>query len=314
MKIDTHTFNEILPQHRLDKNLQCFVKKNSFQGHLTIHVGASPCVKMSILPAGFSVDTYVCPILECDKTFDLKDQLTAHMTVHSNNNCTVCGKTFKQKYDLARHGKVHSNERPYSCEVCLKSFKRRPDLVQHMKTHSERHKCLECGKGFKCKGALSRHLRVHTGECTYTCSVCEQSFNRRNNLKTHMKIHLKETPLKCQKCEKNFALKCHLKEHLRLHAYEGFICPICHKTFSTRNTLSHHVRTHKHQLEFNLNDSQSNQESVVSAKSEMSTTVDQGTEFKAYTEPISAVDEKNMCDFHNSESPYIINVKIEEDV
>ena len=46
--------------------------------------------------------------------------------------------------------------------------------------------CPLCGKMLQSRGALARHMPVHTGERPFACQVCHKSFNRKGNLKRHM--------------------------------------------------------------------------------------------------------------------------------
>ena len=65
-----------------------------------------------------------------------------------------------------------------------------------MTTHSDEtpHTCLTCGKSFKTKDLLSKHLKVHTVH-----TVCYKSFSRSDNLAAHMETYSKTSLLRLNK-------------------------------------------------------------------------------------------------------------------
>ena len=69
---------------------------------------------------------------ECNKTFGLKNSLTAHMGVHTNDKpfkCSFCEKAFERKDTLSGHTiRMHTKEFPFCCEFCQKGFIKACDL------------------------------------------------------------------------------------------------------------------------------------------------------------------------------------------
>lgn len=75
--------------------------------------------------------------------------------------------------------------------------------------------CSHCGKSFKTKSHLQRHILTHTGEKPYHCSRCGSKFNQSSSLRNHIiAIHTKEYPHYCQHCNKGFLMPALLHKHL----------------------------------------------------------------------------------------------------
>lgn len=53
--------------------------------------------------------------------------------------------------------------------------------------------CNICGKSFRTRWHLERHMLIHTGEKPFSCEVCGRRFNLKHNWKTHMLVHLENT-------------------------------------------------------------------------------------------------------------------------
>lgn len=106
--------------------------------------------------------------------------------------CDICGKMWKTRGELNAHKITHSDARPYICEICgqvgfwpnkillyftwvisllsfLQAYKHKPALDVHVGMHRGiyHHQCPYCQKAFTQKGALQRHLPIHTGDLPY---------------------------------------------------------------------------------------------------------------------------------------------------
>lgn len=75
--------------------------------------------------------------------------------------------------------------------------------------------CSHCGKSFKTKSHLQRHILTHTGEKPYHCNRCGSKFNQSSSLRNHIiAIHTKEYPHYCPHCNKGFLMPALLSKHL----------------------------------------------------------------------------------------------------
>lgn len=75
--------------------------------------------------------------------------------------------------------------------------------------------CEFCGKSFKSKYFLDRHVKTHLGDKTVSCEHCGKVFMQKNQLKVHMKIHSNLRPFKCPDCSNTFSTSGNLKTHIK---------------------------------------------------------------------------------------------------
>jgi len=76
--------------------------------------------------------------------------------------------------------------------------------------------CSHCGKSFKTKSHLQRHILTHTGEKPYHCNRCGAKFNQSSSLRNHIiALHTKEYPHFCNTCQKGFLMPALLQKHLQ---------------------------------------------------------------------------------------------------
>ncbi|XP_060558917.1 gastrula zinc finger protein xFG20-1-like [Ruditapes philippinarum] len=107
---------------------------------------------------------HVCSV--CKKTFLEKHQLQSHMIQHGSEKfkCIMpnCDKQYSSKTALKRHVVHFHEKKSYSCSTCNIAYSDKHVLKDHVvavHTHGCSHRCSNCGKGFKWRASLSRHMK-----------------------------------------------------------------------------------------------------------------------------------------------------------
>jgi KRAB domain-containing zinc finger protein len=86
------------------------------------------------------------------------------------------------------------SQRLFNCTVCGRGFKRKYHLERHMLSHSDfkPYTCELCGQGYKRKEKLDRHSLKHLGNMSFACPNCQQRFSSHQGLQEHMTTHIKQ--------------------------------------------------------------------------------------------------------------------------
>ncbi|KAM3913732.1 uncharacterized protein RB166_018926 [Leptodactylus fuscus] len=145
----------------------------------------------------------------------------------------------------------------FPCPECGKNFRYKWHLNKHLRIHrgDKPYACYECGLCFKEKFNLANHLKIHTGEKPFLCSQCGKRFSTKSNLLEHLRVHTGEKPFPCSECGKCFKNKSHLVEHQRIHTGEKpYPCSECGKGFTSKSRLLKHLRVHTGEKPFSCSE------------------------------------------------------------
>uniref|UniRef100_A0AAX7VNR1 C2H2-type domain-containing protein n=1 Tax=Astatotilapia calliptera TaxID=8154 RepID=A0AAX7VNR1_ASTCA len=131
------------------------------------------------------------------------------------------------------------------CVLCGKIFRHRGNLLKHVKLHSDspEHLCGVCKQRFESSDSLSDHLRSHMETVSGgggTCRVCGKMFQ---NMETHMRSHTGVKPFSCVLCQKSFPRSGALRQHLKIHEHVLY-CRVCGDSFHSQGFLRKHAQMH----------------------------------------------------------------------
>ncbi|KAJ3635636.1 hypothetical protein MTP99_008529 [Tenebrio molitor] len=209
--------------------------------------------------------------------------------------CFYCSKAFFQKVTLNKHlSNVHAffdKRHCFQCEKCGKSYKHKGNLNQHLRSHygggdvvveerkeqiliefvsgepvesedcsvsdSEIFTCLcnNCGKMYKSKGNLQRHLNYECGkEPHITCPLCGLQTKYRSSMKRHVLNRHPGQLYACPGCDKAYKSINSLRRHVKYmcgrreppltgytHLENSFICNKCDKIYKSKSSMRRHL-------------------------------------------------------------------------
>lgn len=196
--------------------------------------------------------SYQCEI--CEERFYEKQILQTHIQAKHGRGfeCSLCQRPYGTKRRLKEHEKLHDPNyvqmNKHQCDECGKTYKYRAQLKKHIMKHrglDVRFTCSICNKIVTSKKSFSDHMKIHTGEKSSVCDICGKAFTVEKYLTVHRRTHTGEKPYTCDICGKSFSQRVSLVIHNRYHTGERpYKCQLCSKAFVTNTLLTLHLKTH----------------------------------------------------------------------
>ena len=198
-----------------------------------------------------------CP--ECSKVFANKPGLDhhfrrSHILKNEKRSCKYCQKSL-HIYTIPSHERDHENKEKgiFNCGPCDRTFPRQLELKKHNRIYHEQskyysndNKCQLCGKVYKQREYLLKHIRyIHQNSEAgkWICEICKKEFSQYGPLSIHRKNHY-DTNVDCSVCKKTLSNGSTLKSHIQqVHPTNVKECPICQKKV-TYFAYTKHVKRH----------------------------------------------------------------------
>lgn len=137
----------------------------------------------------------------------------------------------------------------HNCPHCDYTHVKKGAVIKHMKVHSDNkpYKCSVCNRGFRTQASLVNHENIHTGTKPYHCNACNCKFTTAGEIVRHIRYrHSKIRPHKCNECDYAAVELSKLRRHQRSHTGERpYQCPHC--TYASPDTfkLKRHIRVNR---------------------------------------------------------------------
>uniref|UniRef100_A0A182VQ67 Transcription factor grauzone n=1 Tax=Anopheles minimus TaxID=112268 RepID=A0A182VQ67_9DIPT len=196
---------------------------------------------------------------QCHMSYSKEHLLRAHRQMHVKQQCKICQKVLSNHNSLKVHiSQVHSGDGNQICATCGKMFRTKLAMERHIKLHHQPQlidweQCGQCEKWFDCKPNLRKHIRlIHDQSGLHPCDECtHQSITRRALVQHKNHIHKQKQIFDCDHCGKKLNSKFGLREHLATHSNVPlYSCDFCEITFnSSANKYKHYKNKHLKQWE-----------------------------------------------------------------
>ena len=180
-------------------------------------------------------------------------------------NCSICHLEIPRRSLKRHHKKYHKNEEfvlpkratavSDQCQYCGKEYKQKVRMERHLQVcgpnkpvevaaeGSQHRVCSVCGKEFKSIDSLRFHEKTLHQPPKFKCEFCGKMFRVRQKLLNHHQTHTGDRAFQCDKCPRAFIRKTQLTDHMNVHeGLKPYACHICPASFPHRGSLHMHMK------------------------------------------------------------------------
>uniref|UniRef100_A0A182MM09 C2H2-type domain-containing protein n=1 Tax=Anopheles culicifacies TaxID=139723 RepID=A0A182MM09_9DIPT len=255
--------------------VRCCDKQYFIRSYLVDHIGAHQgSIRCEICQKSYKTKRYLQQHMvechsraedkpfkctQCHMSYSKEHLLRAHKQMHVKKQCKFCQKVLSNHNSLKVHiAQVHSGDANQICDTCGKIFRTKPAMDRHIKLHHQPQlikweQCEQCEKWFDCKLNLRKHIRIiHDQSGLHPCDECtHQSITRRALVHHKNRIHKQKQIFECDHCGKKLNSKFSLREHVATHSNVPlYSCDFCEITFnSSANKYKHYKNKHSKEWE-----------------------------------------------------------------
>ncbi|KAI8441633.1 hypothetical protein MSG28_015195 [Choristoneura fumiferana] len=152
---------------------------------------------------------------------------------HSTKTTTVKKSLFKES--LAAFSK------DFNCTIKVLNKEQQRQEVEERKGNNKSAYCCDlCGKGFRKKSAVMKHLSYHDPSLPHECDACRLRFRSRLKLLKHRQSH--RAVYTCNECGYASRFRTYVKNHWLMHKGTTYTCPYCQIVYNHQTSYYNHIR------------------------------------------------------------------------